>query len=394
MTFLDETLALAVPPPVPDFDAALAPTTTVVQRIPNLGASAAAFKAFLEGLSTFLQPAFTGDNLQWTSDFGKGLVELEKEIRAAALIQSSAVFGKPMTLEALAKALGEAPPRNAMTKKAVSGLLSGVLTKIENTYMRAPSVRGRTRATTLTGFVKPGDFRTQLIGRRRTWKDSSVPPTHGEFTHRIQWCAAMALAKSGTWSINYLMTGQYEDEQAFGFEPDRKNWLTFGLWDAIVDRNPFESDFQVPYLSAGKYDFRGPENLQIWLVTTDANRAVASPVRLLATFLSARAEKRLDKPPTVSAAAPNRAEWNVWCRRLLGNDVKLDDLSVEQKGVLARAWIRLTTLDKDQQPINPILVIEPQDEEAPRVHPSYRLKVAYQSLGLTLQQYNAFPNLG
>jgi len=390
MTFLDETLALAAPPIAADFDAGLAPTATVLQRIPDLAGSQDSFKQFLEGLSTFLQPGFVGDDLQWTSDFGKGLVAVETELRAAAIIQSTSVFGKPMTLDELAAALEGTQPRDANIKRAVGGLLSGVLTKIENTFMRAPGIRARTRATTLTGFVKPSDFRTELIKRGRTWKDSSVPWTHGEFTHRIQWCAAMAVVNNPTWGIDYLMIGQYEDAQGFGFGGDPKNWLVFGLWDAIVDRNPYEEAYQVPYLSASKYDFRGPENLQRWLLT-DENLAAGSRVRLMASFLRSRAVKRNANPPTVSTVLPNPAQWDVWCRRLFGNNVKRADLSVEQKGVLARAWIRLTRLDNGGQPINPILVIEPADSEAPRVQPSYALKVAYKSVGLTLQQYNAFP---
>jgi Family of unknown function (DUF5636) len=388
MAFLDETLALAAPPPAGQaFVPGLNPTASVIDRIPQLARAPDAFTQFLEQLSAFLQPAFP---LDWDSDFGKGLIYLETQLRETALRRSRQLLGREMPLDELATALDpNGATRDQGVKQVVGGLLSGVLTDIENDYLALPG-GARSRAITLNGFVDPTDFRTRLIKLGRTWKDVSVPWTHGEFTHRIQWCAAMAFFRNPAWSANYMLTGAYEDAEAFGFDAAKDEWPTFGLWDAIVDRNPFRGGFQVPYLSAGQFDFRSPENLQGWIETA---KQPLSPIRLLATFIVARADKRFgqkrSRVPAISTALPTWDQWKVWCRRLLGNDVDLEQLPPERKGVLGRAWVRLTLLDA-KGPINPILVIEPEDE-APRVQPSYQLKRVYKSLRLTLLEYNAFP---
>nr|WP_294521365.1 hypothetical protein [uncultured Rhodopila sp.] len=148
MTFFTETLALKEPPATADLNPPGVAMVTVLDRIAGLTASDDRFKAFLASLSTFLQPLFAGDSLDWDSPFGQGLIELEQEIRNAALIRSQARFGAPMSLDDLAKAMAGTQRRDANVKDVVGGLLSDVLTKLENDYLRWPGAQ-RTRATTL-----------------------------------------------------------------------------------------------------------------------------------------------------------------------------------------------------------------------------------------------------
>jgi len=377
MPFLNEILALDVAPANIQFvPPGIAPTRSVSDRITTLAGASDAYKAFLEAFSSFLQPPHTL--------FVAGLSSIELRMRQEVLSRAGrAAFGDLVTLDAIEGALLEIKSdRSDETGRLVNGLLSKVLTGIENAFMFPPGA-DRARAVTLTGFVDPADFRTKLIKAGRTWKDPSVPWQHGEFTHRLQWCAGMlALPGPIPWRQYFIETGQYADDAPFGAV------MINGLWDALADRNQFEGVYNTPYLTMTADDFRSPENLHAWLVDKYLDPDW-DHIRLLSTFIFARQTRReIDKNNGIAYAyattdfPPARRTWDAWSRVLFNNRNE-GALSPAEKAVLARAWYRLTKL-VGGDPVNAILEISPDDVAipAPGIYVPDRLLLAHLDLEL------------
>ncbi|HAB16837.1 MAG TPA: hypothetical protein PLX89_09720 [Verrucomicrobiota bacterium] len=381
MPFLDELLALNPDPTNPA-------RVSVLARIPGVAGTPDDFRAFLETFSNCLQPPHV--------EFFAGLSSIELRMRQEILGRAGQVaFGGAVTLDTVATSLlTEKNNRDAAVGPLVSGVLSKVLTQIENEKMYPPALP-RARAVTLTGLVPNDDFRSKLIQKAKTWKDAQVPWTHGEFTHRIQWCAAMlGLPAQNRWGIHFIEMGVHVDAAPFnnGGGPQR-----YGLWDALVDRNPSGDETTTPYLTNAADDFRSPENLQGWLLK-DKRRLPGSPYRLLATFLFARATRRAVPTKTYrytdQAFPVDDAAWNAWSRVLFKNrsidPLSPNPLSPAEKAQLARAWFRLRQLDGGGRPANPIMQIEPEDVnnnvplDAAGFPIAPELSTAYLDLGLNM----------
>jgi hypothetical protein len=135
--------------------------------------------------------------------------------------------------------------------------------------------------------LKADQFRTQLQ-ELRPFKDPTIGPDHGEYTHRLQWyliAEANVVAKPA------------DVYKHLGLVPWQgsvftKNGVTnFGLWDALVDRQPvgapgLPSPF--PFYKNNNFDFRCPEALLTWLLQPQQLQTYP----LLSGFLGARKAKR------------------------------------------------------------------------------------------------------
>jgi Family of unknown function (DUF5636) len=353
----------------------------VVTRIPGLIAVRnTPFGNFLNAFSAFLlEPALVQT----------GLVAIEE--RMWVLAQSKRPGATVLTREILAGAMAQRSVDRGPLSVVADQLLSEVLTLIENEH-GFEVVAPRRRAVTLSGLVLNDPFRNELIAEARTWKDPSVNPAHGEFTHRLQWCAAMlampALPVAVDWHACFVAIGAWADADLF-------DGSRFGLWDAIVDRNAFNvADPPTPYDSRNAQDFRSPENLQAWLLAPE-RRLAANRMVSLATFINARNTKRVDEEtdgvPYISPDAPvdpddleprrpgefRQSTWDKWSRVLFQNR-RADQLNWAEKATLARAWNRLTML-QDGEPRYPIMVVVAADQ-VPAAGPD--LVDAYESLGL------------
>lgn len=353
---------------------------SVITRIPGLAAEGpTAFGTFLNAMSAFLlDPVRVRRGLALLND--RMWMLADREARPG------------LTRERLLSALAQRrPDRDDDMRVAADSLLSRVLTEVENEHgfeVEAP----RRRAVTLSDLVLNDPFREDLITKGRTWKDPSVNPTHGEFTHRLQWCAAMLaepdMVGALGWLTCFVRIGTYTDR-------DPVDGQRFGLWDALVDRNSYTPGAAgpTPYNSRNELDLRSPENLQAWLLALD-KRMEGSDIRFLATFIQARDEKRREEertgvpymppdrivPGGVPLLPPGRlrlSTWDQWSRVLFQNRTSIQ-LSTVEKAVLARAWFRLTTL-QDGSPLYPIMVVDGVDQP-PRTGPD--LVDAYRSLGL------------
>ena len=141
--------------------------------------------------------------------------------------------------------------------------------------------------------LKADQFRQQLAARR-PFKDPTIGPDHGEYTHRLQW---YVIAEAGILSNPPATVYEF-----IGYVPWHGSKLTaltktsdgaasFGLWDALCDRQPpgakgLPTPF--PFYKKDDMDFRCPEALLTWL----CQPAQQHRYPLLAPFLRARKEKR------------------------------------------------------------------------------------------------------
>lgn len=358
-------------------------TPSVVTRIPGLIAQrGTAFGDFLNNFSRFLlDPVRVRAGLRAINAAMWNKAQLNRALAPMA----------NLTEDSLAIALADRNDNRGGLAPIARRLLSVVLTDIENAHgfdVPAP----RHRAVTLSDLVDNDMFRDELISPSRTWKDPSVPTSHGEFTHRLQWCAAMLEMGAGVdWFTFYGQCGGWADD-------DLLRGGRFGLWDALVDRNIQGSKGSpTPYDSRGADDLRSPENMQAWLLV-QANREPRSDIRLLASFIHGRNEKRKqedrdDVPyiplstPTNGAVVPlplgtfRQNTWDKWSRMLFQGRHTIQ-LSAAEKGVLARAWYRLIELTFGDRLRYPIIEVRAADVAIPAVAPPTDLSAAYVSLGL------------
>jgi hypothetical protein len=158
-------------------------------------------------------------------------------------------------------------------------------------------------------------FRKQ-IQEGRQFKDPTIGPDHGEYTHRLQW-ALIVLAGVVT---NPVATYKQIGKSAWSVSSG------FGLWDALVDRQPFGAQGlpkPFPFYKRNAHDFRTPEALLTWL----CEPAQQSSYPLLAGFLKARKAKRAYVTNNDSLADPLID--NYVARKLFG--VPFEALSKEDK---------------------------------------------------------------
>ena len=125
--------------------------------------------------------------------------------------------------------LGQANSGQPVQKNpAFSKLLTGELSKIEQDagFNMAGDEDGHPKALMIMP-LGANQFRA-LIENKRTFKDPTIGPDHGEYTHRVQWALIILGAIILETAKVYEMIGKV-------VWPVSEN---FGLWDALVDRQP------------------------------------------------------------------------------------------------------------------------------------------------------------
>lgn len=135
-------------------------------------------------------------------------------------------------------------------------------------------------------------FRSQITEGRQ-FKDPTIGPDHGEYTHRLQWALI-------------VLAGIVKNPVAAYKQIGLSVWQVssnFGLWDALVDRQPpgapgLPQPF--PFYKRNAHDFRTPEALLTWM--GKPNQLQHFP--LLAGFLASRKAKRAHVAAHDSARDP------------------------------------------------------------------------------------------
>jgi hypothetical protein len=156
---------------------------------------------------------------------------------------------------------------------AFSKLLTDELTQIEKDagFTMSDDEDGHPKALMIMP-LSAKKFR-ELIENKRSFKDPTIGADHGEYTHRVQW-ALIVLGKIVLEPVKvYSMIGTVA-------WPKSDN---FGLWDALVDRQPF-----------------GAANLPTWLCLPEQQAAYP----LVAGFLMNRKMKRAFVTANDSAKNP------------------------------------------------------------------------------------------
>jgi len=143
------------------------------------------------------------------------------------------------------------------------------------------------KTPTLTGFVQPSDFGTELLQQMRHWKDPGARYSHGEFTHRLQWWIIMCEKEQSkaVYRIRtdlrklfaalpkyaYIQEGQTEVK-------DGQNMFTF-LCDCFTNSPP-KSD-----------SYRTPDNLHADVMT--GGNQLGMVLSVLPAIITSRQNKRL-----------------------------------------------------------------------------------------------------
>lgn len=148
------------------------------------------------------------------------------------------------------------------------GLLSGFFNVWEATFGFNAKA---TLTPTLTGFVRPDNFKAHLLQPGYHWKDPGVGVMHGEFSHRIQWY----IVTQRNLTAKILKWPPLKIFEEFAQPNCSGNMGT--IWDDIVD-------------ATTKTDFRTPDKLHSYL--NDPEQLKDDNVDLLAQLISGRTAKR------------------------------------------------------------------------------------------------------
>ncbi len=199
---------------------------------------------------------------------------------------------------------------------AFSKLLTAELTEIEQGagFKLFMDENGHQKAEMIMP-LQADRFRAQ-IQDGRPFKDPTIGPDHGEYTHRLQWALI-------------VIAGIVNDPIGVYKQIGKVAWSkssSFGLWDALVDRQPPGAPglpLQFPFYKNDAYDFRTPEALLTWLC--EDSQQTRYP--LLAGFLKARKEKRAYV--TQNDSRSNPLADNYLARKLFG--LPMQALSKEEQ---------------------------------------------------------------
>jgi hypothetical protein len=130
------------------------------------------------------------------------------------------------------------------------------------------------RPPNYAGFVFGNVFKESLALKQH-WKDVGAGAEHGEYTHRLQW---YILIKAGA----VRTTPANQEATVFASIAPWQKGKT-NLWTFVFDQMAKD-----PSIGGDKYDFRSPENLNLWLVG-DASPEFCPVLR---AFLRTRMAKR------------------------------------------------------------------------------------------------------
>ena len=263
----------------------------IVERMPAVEQASKEYKQTLVEVGTFLEKS--GEHLDRT--LGALEAAMVKEIN------SRLAEGQPQLDDK--KSIGDAVARLKDHKQKLPGYLQHVLTTVLSKHESDLGFKlfgegENLAAATYTGFVEPEEFRQRLMDGMQ-FKDPTVPGGHGEFTHRIQWYLITNNLKEppGKWVEFYKWIGTVRHTQAV--QGDKPAWKDQGLWDVPVDRNQKGSARKNgPYDTGENSDFRSPENLHDYILTT-----LPESCPLLTSFMSRRELTRKDSGLRLSEVA-------------------------------------------------------------------------------------------
>lgn len=163
----------------------------------------------------------------------------------------------------------EAPPTK---DRDFSKLLTASLDKFERDH--GFTVVGD-RLPNYAGFVFGNVFKESLTLKQH-WKDVGAGEKHGEYTHRLQWYILIQAGAIRTVPVN-------QEATVFASIAPWQKGRTCNLWTFLLDLLVTDTS-----IGNDKFDFRSPENLNMWLVGDTAPEFC--PV--LRAFLRARMAKR------------------------------------------------------------------------------------------------------
>ncbi|WNG57852.1 hypothetical protein F0U59_26165 [Archangium gephyra] len=252
-------------------------------------------------------------------------------------------------------------PKPTWEKDRDSHLLSSTLTRFEQEQGGFNVVRDdkwweltkKERARLYLSFVRADRFR-HLLTTGYHWKDPTVSPGHGEFTHRLQWYALVAggVLDKNTAVPVMRKCGLYVRDNP----PANKKGVkvpTTDLWEVLFDRDSSDqpnSNFLYPSVDSD-LDFRNPNNLNTFL------RENAS-LPFLSSFLTARYNKRqkLDQNAYVA-------------KKQFGKQV--DQLSEKEKillyGIVLDGVAGANGVDAFAQEISKMISIEEGEKNTPNI---------------------------
>ncbi|RKH74470.1 LirA/MavJ family T4SS effector [Corallococcus aberystwythensis] len=180
-------------------------------------------------------------------------------------------------------------------------VLTTVLTNFEEArgFSVVTDNSGRKRGQLYLSFLPPELFLAQLRAGYH-WKDPTVSPEHGEFTHRLQWYLLIhaGVLGQGVAARDVMdVCGRYQRTKpplnALNRESERTD-----LWEMLFDRDTKDgaNSFLYP-LADSDGDFRNPNNLNRYLRGVSSQDDLRLPparrhAPLLQDFLKARFTKR------------------------------------------------------------------------------------------------------
>ncbi len=210
----------------------------------------------------------------------------------AAPVRDMTVLGKGDVSHVLAEVLTETELANDFKTEMGTTQRDILAAPPAGTPANATPAAGNPRVPTYHGFVQPAAFMLQLE-RQTHWKDPGAQMIHGEFTHRLQWYAAIRHAPCDKAAAKvFRAIGKFKTPYDRGGRQGPPNLY---LWDALCDRTNAKDvsfdDHLFRTHDAGDrgLDFRSPENLN-WYLMHEARDPHRWP--LLKTFLIARYNKR------------------------------------------------------------------------------------------------------
>lgn len=170
------------------------------------------------------------------------------------------------------------------------------------------------------GAMEEDAFRRQIRDGRPPGKDPFVDPGHGEYTHRLQWCALMSPGGIG-WSQQGKVVSVYRAIGNYAAPEGSYYGFQWGLWDALCDRDNGTAAI-IPFKAAGELlDFRCPNNLNTFIREHGNDHGL----KYLQAFAVGRYDKR-------TASREGGLEYAA--RKALG--VRLDSLNMMETSDLNR----------------------------------------------------------
>jgi hypothetical protein len=219
-------------------------------------------------------------------------------------LQIKSYFGFDSDLKALKKLekdqlISQLTKRPENKPSYLKHLVSSCMTDMEVAHRFTVSGNRWTQSAQYYLSVVAADkFREQIKAGRPAAKDPYVDVGHGEYTHRLQWCAVMAASDACDLRLKNHVITVYRAVGKYAAPKGKYYGFRWGLWDALCDRDGGTVDL-IPFKAEGNTDFRCPNCLNGWL----RGNGAGSGLPLLQAFLVGRLAKRQQRPDPWDYAA-------------------------------------------------------------------------------------------